>query len=126
MALSRSPLSSGLRLAALSSDQRLQLLNGVFFVALFASAAQQLAQWQQVAVLGLSPLIVGIVLGMVYGNTLRRHLPVTWLPGILFSSKTLLRAAIVLYGFRLTFQDLLLVGLDGLSMAAFMLTGLAL
>lgn len=34
----------------------------------------------------------------------RLHLPVYWLPGILFSSKALLRVAIVLYGFRLTFR----------------------
>ena len=39
----------------------------------------------------------------------------------LFSSKTLLRLAIVLYGFRLTFQDLLMVGLDGFAISTFML-----
>ena len=65
---------------------------------------------------------MGIVLGMIYGNTLRLHLPVYWLPGILFSSKVLLRVAIVLYGFRLTFQDLLLVGFNGLAISSIMLT----
>ena len=100
----------------------LQLMNGVFFVVLFASAAYQLSQWNTIALLGISPLIVGIVLGMVYGNTLRPHLPAYWLPGILFSSKVLLRVAIVLYGFRLTFQDLLLVGANGLAISSIMLT----
>ncbi len=104
------------------SDQQLQLMNGIFFVALFAGAAYQLSQWHYIALLGISPLIVGIVLGMVYGNTLRLHLPVYWLPGIVFSSKTLLRIAIVLYGFRLTYQDIFLVGIDGLIVASCMLT----
>lgn len=104
------------------SDHHLQLLNGVIFVGLFAGAAVQLSQWHHISLLGISPLIVGIVMGMLYGNTLRLHLPVYWLPGILFSSKTILRAAIVLYGFRLTYQDLFLVGMDGLLIAGTMLT----
>ena len=86
---------------AIGNGYHLQLMNGVLFVILFASAAYQLSQWHYISLLGISPLIVGIVLGMIYGNTLRLHLPVYWLPGILFSSKVLLRVAIVLYGFRL-------------------------
>ena len=107
---------------AVSNGYHLQLMNGVLFVILFASAAYQLSQWHYISLLGISPLIVGIVLGMVYGNTLRLHLPVYWLPGILFSSKVLLRVAIVLYGFRLTFQDLMLVGFNGLAISSVMLT----
>ena len=106
---------------ALCTDRHLQVMNGVVFVSLFASAAVQLSQWHQIAILGISPLIVGIVLGIVYGNTLRLHLPVYWLPGILFSSKTILRTAIVLYGFRLTYQDLFVVGVDGVVIALTML-----
>ncbi|MFR0874807.1 MAG: YeiH family protein [Bilophila wadsworthia] len=106
---------------AIGNGYHLQLMNGVLFVILFASAAYQLA-WHYISLLGISPLIVGIVLGMIYGNTLRLHLPVYWLPGILFSSKVLLRVAIVLYGFRLTFQDLLLVGFNGLAISSIMLT----
>lgn len=79
---------------AIGNGYHLQLMNGVLFVILFASAAYQLSQWHYISLLGISPLIVGIVLGMIYGNTLRLHLPVYWLPGILFSSKVLLRVAI--------------------------------
>ena len=75
---------------AIGNGYHLQLMNGVLFVILFASAAYQLSQWHYISLLGISPLIVGIVLGMIYGNTLRLHLPVYWLPGILFSSKVLL------------------------------------
>ncbi len=104
------------------SDRHIQLINGVFFVGLFAGAAYQFSQWHYIAMLGISPLIVGIVLGMAYGNTLRLHLPVYWILGIVFSSKGLLRFAIVLYGFRLTYQDVFVVGIEGLLIAAIMLT----
>ncbi len=106
----------------LITDRHIQLINGIFFVGLFAGAAYQFSQWHYIAALGISPLIVGIVLGMVYGNTLRLHLPVYWILGIVFSSKGLLRIAIVLYGFRLTYQDVFVVGVDGLLVAAIMLT----
>lgn len=100
----------------------MQRMNGILFVMLFASASFQISQFHYISLLRISPLIVGIVLGMAYGNTLRLHIPATWQPGILFSSKVLLRVAIVLYGFRLTFQDLLHVGMSGLAVSAVMLT----
>jgi uncharacterized integral membrane protein (TIGR00698 family) len=95
---------------------------GVMLVALFAFAAQQMATLSPIQRLGISPLIVGIVIGIFYGNTLRHHLPTQWVPGILFSSKQLLRLAVVLYGFRLTFQDILLVGGEGITLSVVMLS----
>lgn len=58
----------------------------------------------------ISPLIMGILLGMLFANTLRRYVPESWSVGIKFCSKTLLRLAIVFYGFRLTLSSLLSVG----------------
>ena len=60
--------------------------------------------------LSFSPLIVGIVLGMIYANSLRNHLPKTWVPGIQFCTKQVLRTGIVLYGFKLTFQSVIDIG----------------
>ena len=51
---------------------------------------------------------------MLYANSLRNHLPETWVPGIQFCSKKLLRLGIILYGFRLTFQDIINVGVAGI------------
>ena len=51
---------------------------------------------------------------MLYANSLRNHLPVTWVRGIQFCAKKLRRLGIILYGFRLTFQDILLVGMPGI------------
>ncbi len=103
------------------SERNIQLVSGIFFVVIFASAAWQISQMSLFTALGISPLIVGILFGIVYGNTLRQHMPDYYVGGISYSSKTLLRFAIILYGFRLTFQDLLLVGLDGFAISAFML-----
>ena len=93
-------------------------LSGIWFVALFAMSATLISQHSTVATLGLSPLIVGIALGGAYANTLRQQLPTEWVPGIIFSTRPLLRFAIVLYGFRLTFQEVLQVGLPGMAIAA--------
>ncbi len=65
---------------------------------------------------------MGIVLGMVYANTLRRDFPVTWNPGVTFAAKKILRLAIILYGFRITFQQIGDVGVVGLTVAVVMLT----
>lgn len=59
---------------------------------------------------------------MFYANTLRSHIPKEWVPGIVFSSKQLLRFAIILYGFRITFQQIAEVGLAGLTVSTIMLT----
>ena len=56
---------------AIGNGYHLQLMNGVLFVILFASAAYQLSQWHYISLLGISPLIVGIVLGMIYGCIFR-------------------------------------------------------
>jgi uncharacterized integral membrane protein (TIGR00698 family) len=53
------------------------------------------------------------VLGILYGNTLRHELPKKWTPGIHIAAKRVLRLAIILYGFRITFQEIASVGLEG-------------
>lgn len=100
-------------LTLLRSRTDLNLLSGIFFVILFAMSALTISTWSPVTAIGLSPLIVGIGLGMIYGNTLRPSMPAAWLPGIRFSTRPLLRAAIILYGFRVTFQDVAHVGMEG-------------
>ncbi|CAM2339994.1 hypothetical protein BVIET440_10440 [Burkholderia vietnamiensis] len=59
-------------------------LNGVLFVALFAAAVTSLAELPTIASLGLSPLIVGIVAGALYGNALRDGMPASWAAGVNF------------------------------------------
>ncbi len=107
---------------AFSKENIKYTLNGILFVALFTIAAIQISEVSFIKALAISPLIIGIVIGMFYANTLRTHIPQEWVPGIVFSSKQLLRFAIVLYGFRITFQQIAEVGLAGLSVSTIMLT----
>ena len=67
------------------------MLNGVMMVVLFSIAAMWISEVNFISWLGLSPLIIGIVLGMVYANTLRGHLPKDWDPGVQFCAKKILR-----------------------------------
>jgi uncharacterized integral membrane protein (TIGR00698 family) len=95
-------------------------LKGVLFVGLFAIAATWIASLPFFKNLGFSPLIIGIFISMIYGNTLRHKLPQKWLMGILFSGKFILRTAIIFYGFRITFTDIAGIGLPGLLQSAVM------
>ncbi len=89
---------------------RANTLHGVLLITLFSFAAFYLAELPVMKHLSLSPLIIGIILGMLYANSLRNKLPETWIPGIKFCTKQVLRAGIVLYGFRLTLTQVMAVG----------------
>lgn len=92
------------------SEKRGNMLHGILLIALFSCSAFYLAEFQLFKDLSFSPLIIGIILGMLYANSLRNRLPETWVPGIKFCTKEILRTGIVLYGFRLTFQSVVAVG----------------
>ena len=92
------------------SEKHGNILHGILLIALFSCAAFYLADTQPARSLSFSPLILGILLGMLYANSLRNHLPKTWVPGIQFCTKQVLRTGIVLYGFKLTFQSVIDIG----------------
>jgi uncharacterized integral membrane protein (TIGR00698 family) len=64
---------------------------------------------------GISALTLAIVLGMLVGNTVYPRLAAASAGGVTFSKQTLLRAGIILYGLRLTFQDIANVGISGVT-----------
>ncbi|RAS38884.1 YeiH family protein [Paraburkholderia bryophila] len=90
-------------------------LNGILFVALFAAAVTRIAAIPAIAGLGLSPLIVGIVAGALYGNGLRDGMPASWSAGVNFSARKLLRIAVAFFGLRVSLQEIAQVGLPGLA-----------
>lgn len=96
--------------------------HGVLLIALFSCAAFYIGSARIFTDLSLSPMIIGIILGMIYANSLRMHLPDTWVPGIQFCSKKVLRLGIILYGFRLTFQDVVAVGTAGIVIDVIVVT----
>lgn len=104
------------------SEKRSSMLHGVLLITLFSLAAFYIGDMGFVKRLSFSPMIVGIILGMLYANSLRNNLPDTWVPGILFCSKRILRIGIILYGFRLTFQDVTAVGLSAILIDAIIVT----
>ena len=107
---------------AFSKEKRQGTFSGIIFVALVAAAATWIAELKPVAALGISPLVVGIVIGIFYANTLHNKFPKEWESGITFSGKKILRFAIVFYGFRITFQQIADVGLEGFLVSLIMLS----
>jgi uncharacterized integral membrane protein (TIGR00698 family) len=91
------------------------LLNGLLFVALFTFAVTRVAALPVIVKLGLSPLIVGIVAGGFYGNTLHGGMPGRWENGINFAARRLLRIAVAFFGLRVSVQEIVQVGLPGLA-----------
>ncbi len=105
-----------------SPEKRSGTISGILFVAIFAAAATMIANIGAVSALGISPLVVGIVIGIFYANTLHNRIPEAWERGIVFSGKKILRFAIVFYGFRITFQQIAEVGMDGFLVSLIMLS----
>lgn len=105
-----------------SPQKRKGTMSGIIFVAIFASAATMLSELAFIKSLGISPLVIGIVLGIFYANTLHNNTPKEWSGGITFSAKKILRFAIVFYGFRITFQQIAEVGVEGFMVSLIMLS----
>lgn len=106
-----------------SKENRANTIHGILLIALFSFAAFYIAEIPFVKSLSFSPLIVGIILGMLYANSLRNKLPETWVPGIKFCTKQILRAGIVLYGFRLTLTQVAAVGLPAVMIDTIIVAG---
>lgn len=105
------------------SEKRSNTLHGILLIALFSCSAFYIAEIPFVKDLSFSPLIVGIILGMIYANSLRNHLPETWVPGIKFCTKQVLRWGIILYGFRLTLAQVAEVGLPAIAIDTIIVAG---
>lgn len=91
------------------------LVPGVLVALALALAAIGLAHLPLLARWQLSALTGAIVLGMGIGNLGGDRLSPRLAPGLHFAQRHLLRAGVVLYGLRLSFQDVIAVGLPGLA-----------
>ncbi|HEX7641465.1 MAG TPA: YeiH family protein [Burkholderiaceae bacterium] len=98
-----------------------RLLPGLLLCLLLAMAAIRLGKLPWLAAHGFSALTVAIVLGMALGNSAYRSFAGIAGPGVTYSKQMLLRAGIVLYGLRLTLQDISHVGAAGLLIDALIL-----
>ena len=55
------------------SEKQGNVLHGILLIVLFSFSAFYIAEIQFIKNLSLSPLIVGIILGMLYANSLRNR-----------------------------------------------------
>jgi uncharacterized integral membrane protein (TIGR00698 family) len=78
-----------------------------------AGGAMLAARLPALQMLGISALTLAIVLGIAVGNTVFPRIAARSGAGVDFAKGMLLRAGIVLYGFRVTFQDIAGVGVEG-------------
>ncbi|HEY0231444.1 MAG TPA: YeiH family protein [Dokdonella sp.] len=83
---------------------------GLLFTLLIGLAGLGLAALPPFQHLQLSALTLAIILGMLLGNLFGNRLPQRLAPGIGFSQRDLLRAGVVLYGLRISFQQIAAVG----------------
>ena len=103
----------------MQSKFQLPSIPGLLLIALFAAIATALSTLPFFQHLSLSPLIVGILIGIVFANTLGRYLPEEWRSGLKFCSKRILRIGIIFFGFRLTLADVAQVGLSAVALDIF-------
>src|SRR6266550_877933 len=87
---------------------------GVVIVIIFTIAAMAISSMGSIKAVGFSPVVVGMILGMITGNLFYDNIPSTWRVGFIFCIRYVLRAAIIFYGFRITFQEISEVGIHGL------------
>ncbi len=98
-------------------------LQGVLFIGVLSVAAFLLAQTSAMKAVSFSPLIVGVLIGMVFANTFYAKMPASWLSGLKICTKQILRTGIVLYGFRLTLSEVIAVGLPAIVVDTIIVTG---
>jgi uncharacterized integral membrane protein (TIGR00698 family) len=94
------------------------MVPGLGLTGAIAFASIHLAQLGWLQSNGISALTLAIVLGMVVGNTVYSRVSTVADAGVTLSKAKLLRLGIILYGLRLTFQDIGNVGWTGVAIDA--------
>lgn len=104
-----------LALAAKPENPRglMGLLPGILLTGAIAILATELAKSAWMQANGISALTLAIVGGMIAGNTVYPRISSYSARGVAFSKQILLRLGIILFGLRLTFQDIAQVGVTG-------------
>ena len=100
----------------------MHLLPGLGLSGAIALSAMALAQISWLEKHGLSALTFAIILGMLVGHTVYPRFATKSAAGVEFSKQKLLRLGVMLYGLRLTLQDISHVGLTGVVIDALMLS----
>lgn len=94
---------------------------GTLLAGAVAAAGMFIADMPWARDLGLSALTFAVLFGIIAGNTFFPKIAASTGVGVDFSKNKLLRAGIILYGLRITFQQIGDVGISGVLIAALML-----
>jgi len=103
-------------------QQLMGFLPGILLTGAIAILASELAKGAWLQANGMSALTLAIVGGMIAGNTVYPRISGYSARGVAFSKQILLRLGIILYGLRLTFQDIGQVGVVGVMIDAIVLS----
>ena len=98
------------------------MIPGLLLAGVIATVATWSAQIPFFKNNGMSALTLAIVIGLIVGNTVYPSIASTCASGIGFTKARLLRLGIILYGLRLTFQDIGQVGMAGVVIDALVLS----
>ena len=90
---------------------------GTLLVLALALISDQLSGLPVLKSLGLSTLSIAIILGIIIGNTLFTKIATHTNIGVDYSKNILLRLGIILYGFRVTFQQIADIGIPAIIIA---------
>lgn len=102
-------------MGSLVSNKNFLISIGILFILTYV--ASLVAEIGFVEKMGFSLLIVSILIGMFLSNVLMIKVPEKYEIGLNFCTKTVLRTAIVFYGFRITFNDIVEVGFEGIAVS---------
>jgi uncharacterized integral membrane protein (TIGR00698 family) len=99
-----------------------RLLPGLGVSVILALVAMQVGTTGWLVAHGIGALTAAIALGMLAGNTFYPRVAAAAGPGVGFCKQTLLRAGVVLYGLRLTLNDIGQVGVAGVLIDGLVVT----
>ncbi len=102
----------------MNKEHLTSLLPGLALAIALALASMWLAELDAMRRLGFSALTIAIVGGMLLGNTVYPAIAGRCHHGVDFAKAKLLRLGIILFGFKLTFQDIAAVGVMGIVIDA--------
>ncbi len=97
------------------------MVAGLLLTGLISGVSIWLSDLAWLRMNGTSALTIAIVLGMMMGNTGYPLIAPVSRAGVEFAKSRLLRAGIVLYGLRLTFQNISVVGVSGVLIDVLMM-----
>ncbi len=122
MQAAANPLALAAKPGSPRGRRLMSFLPGIVLTAAIAVLATELAKSAWMQANGISALTLAIVGGMIAGNTVYPRIAGYSARGVAFSKQILLRAGIILFGLRLTFQDIGHVGAVGVMIDAIVLT----